>query len=139
MGFRLASWLLAGMTPDAHLDTVDNDPAVMDVARRHLSNDERVAFHLEDAAVLVGRLPAAAFDLIFADAWVGKFSHLDETLRLLKPGGLYVVDDMLEQDNWPDDHAPKVERLVADLEARRNLVLAKLDWCTGIIIATMRA
>jgi len=41
--------------------------------------------------------------------------------------------------NWPDDHAPKVERLVADLQARRNLVLAKLDWCTGIIIATMRA
>lgn len=80
-----------------------------------------------------------AFDLIFADAWVGKFSHLDETLRLLKPGGLYVVDDLLEQDNWPDDHAPKVERLVADLEARGNLVLAKLDWCTGIIIATMRA
>ena len=133
------SWLLAGMTPDARLVTVDNDPAVMDVARRHLSGDERVAFHLEDAAVLIGRLPAVAFDLIFADAWVGKFSHLDETLRLLKPGGLYVVDDMLEQDNWPDDHAPKVERLVADLEARGNLVLAKLDWCTGIIIATMRA
>ena len=132
------SWLLAGMTPDARLVTVDNDPAVMDVARRHLSDDERVAFHLEDAAVLIGRLPAA-FDLIFADAWVGKFSHLDETLRLLKPGGLYVVDDLLEQDNWPDDHAPKVERLVADLEARGNLVLAKLDWCTGIIIATMRA
>ena len=133
------SWLLAGMTPDARLVTVDNDPAVMDVARRHLSGDERVAFHLEDAAVLIGRLPAAEFDLIFADAWVGKCSHLDETLRLLKPGGLYVVDDLLEQDNWPDDHAPKVERLVADLEARRTLVLTKLDWCTGIIIATMRA
>jgi len=133
------SWLLAGMTPDARLDTVDNDPAVLDVARRHLSGDEQVTFHLEDAAVLIATLPAAKFDLIFADAWVGKFSHLDETLRLLKPGGLYVVDDMLEQDNWPGDHAPEVERLVADLEARGNLVLAKLDWCTGIIIATMRA
>ena len=41
------SWLLAGMTPDARLVTVDNDPAVMDVARRHLSGDERVAFHLD--------------------------------------------------------------------------------------------
>ena len=133
------SWLLAGMTPDARLVTVDNDPAVMDVARRHLSGDDRVEFHLEDAAVLIGTFPAAGFDLVFADAWVGKFTHLDETLRLLKPGGLYVVDDMLEQVNWPDDHAPKVERLVADLEARRNLVLTKLDWCTGIIIATMRA
>ncbi len=47
-----------------------------------------MTFHLEDAAVLIGRLPPAAFDLVFADTWVGKFSHLDETRRLLKPGGL---------------------------------------------------
>jgi predicted O-methyltransferase YrrM len=132
------AWLLAGMDPSARLTTIDNDPKVMAVARRHLSGDRRVTFHLLDAAGWLPAQPGASYDLIFADAWAGKYSHLDEALRLLRPGGLYVVDDMLPQENWPADHAPKVERLVAELEGRRGLALTKLSWSTGIIIATAR-
>ena len=55
------------------------------------------------------------FDLIFADTFPGKFTLLDATLALLKVGGLYVIDDLLPQPTWGDDHAPKVERLIADL------------------------
>ena len=49
----------------------------------------------------------ASFDLIFADAIPGKYEHLNETLALLRRGGLYVVDDMLPQPTWPKDHAPR--------------------------------
>jgi predicted O-methyltransferase YrrM len=79
------------------------------------------------------------FDLIFADTWPGKFDHLEEALELLSSGGLYVIDDLLPQANWPDGHAPKVSALINTLEADRRLALCKLSWSSGIIIATRRA
>jgi predicted O-methyltransferase YrrM len=132
------AWLLAGLSAGARLLSVDSDARVQEVARRHLGGDPRLAFHTEDAAALLGRLTPGTFDLIFADAWPGKFSHLDEALRVLRPGGLYVVDDLLPQPTWPAGHAANVARLVADLESRSNLVRARLDWATGILVAAVR-
>jgi predicted O-methyltransferase YrrM len=37
--------------------------------------------------------------LIFADAWPGKYSDLEKALKLVKPGGFYIIDDMLTQPN----------------------------------------
>jgi len=132
------SWLLQGMSQSSRLTTVEIDLRMMEVAQRHLSADRRVEFQLADGGEWLTSQEAASFDLIFADAWPGKYSHLEEALKLLKVGGLYVIDDMIPQANWPDDHAPKVERLVADLEQREGLVLTKLAWSSGIIIATRR-
>ena len=39
----------------------------------------------------------ARFDLIYADAWPGKFTHLDRALSLLTRGGIYFIDDLLPQ------------------------------------------
>lgn len=47
-----------------------------------------------------------AFDLIFADAWPGKFSHLDEALSLLSPGGFYVIDDLSRSRPGPKTISP---------------------------------
>ena len=60
-------------------------------------------------------------------------------LKLLSSGGLYVIDDLLPQANWPDGHAPKVPALINKLEADQRLVLCTLSWPSGIIIATRRA
>ena len=114
------AWLLAGMDAAARLDTVDTDPRVVGVARTVLGSDARVAFHLEDGAAFIARASAASYDLVYADAWPGKFSHLTEALALLRPGGLYVIDDLLPQANWPDGHGDKVRALVADLEGRAD-------------------
>ena len=132
------AWLLAGMSPDARLTSVDNDGRTQEVARRHLGGDSRLAFRTEDAGALLERLSPDSFDLIFADAWPGKFDHLDEALRLLRRGGLYVIDDLLPQPTWPAEHAPKVERLLAELQRRGDLVLARLAWSSGIVVATRR-
>ena len=132
------AWLLDGLSPGASLLTVDGDPRVQEVAQRHLGADPRVHFHLGDAAPLLGQLPAGSFDLIFADALPGKFSHLTEALRLLRVGGLYVVDDLRPQPTWPKDHAANVERLMGELQAREELTLTRLDWSTGIVIAVRR-
>jgi predicted O-methyltransferase YrrM len=78
------------------------------------------------------------FDLIFADSWPGKFTHLDLALSVLAPGGFYVVDDLLPQPNWPAEHAPRVPAFMAALEQHAELRLTRLAWSTGLIVAARR-
>jgi predicted O-methyltransferase YrrM len=132
------AWILDGMDQDARLTTVDNDATVVAIAKRYLGQDSRVTFHLMDGAAFLKSLREQRFDYIFADTWAGKYDHVEEALRLLKPGGLYIIDDMLPQPSWPAGHAPKVPQLIALLEARNDLVLTKMHWATGMIVATKK-
>jgi predicted O-methyltransferase YrrM len=75
------------------------------------------------------------FDLIFADAMPGKYDLFEEAFSLLKDGGFYIIDDMLPQPNWPEGHAERVTSFINFLEGRKDIVLTKLNWSTGIIIA----
>jgi predicted O-methyltransferase YrrM len=129
------SWLLSGMDAFSTLDTVDNDKAVADIARRYLGHDSRVRFHVADGATYLMGLRDRHFDLIFADAWPGKFDHLDVALTLLRPGGFYIVDDLLPQPSWPEGHAPRIPYFLSALEQRGDLHVTRLVWSTGLVIA----
>jgi predicted O-methyltransferase YrrM len=133
------AWLLAGMDSASMLETVDTDANVVAVARRHLGADRRVAFHVMDGAEFLATTGRGSFDLIYADAWPGKFSHLDQALALLAPGGIYVIDDLLPQPNWPDGHAPKVPALIDDLERRGGFATVRLAWASGLMLVVRRA
>ena len=129
------AWLLAGMDAASRLDSVDRDAAVSDVARRHLGHDSRVTFHVSDGAEFLARLaPHRGFDFIYADTWPGKFTHLDLALSLLRPGGIYFVDDLLPQPSWPEEHAPKVPGLIARLDSQPGFVATRLSWASGLMI-----
>jgi predicted O-methyltransferase YrrM len=128
------AWLLAGMDADSRLTTVDIDAKVVAVARRHLASDSRVTFHVMDAADFIRQSPQKQFDLIYADAWSGKFSHLDEALSLLRVGGIYFIDDLLPQANWPEGHASKVPVLIDALEHRPEFATVKLSWASGLML-----
>lgn len=132
------AWLLAGMDASSLLETVDTDANVVAIARRHLGSDSRVTFHVMDGAEFLRRAATSQFDLIYADAWPGKFSQLDEALSLLRPGGIYVIDDLLPQQNWPEDHAPKVPVLIDDLERRGEFVTVRLAWASGLMLVVRR-
>ena len=132
------SWLLAGMDGASRLDSVDNDPRAQEVARRHLGSDPRVAFHVADGADFLARSTGPSFDLIYADAWAGKYTHLDAALARLRAGGIYLIDDLLPQPNWPDGHGDKASALMADLERRPGFVTTKLAWATGLMIVVRR-
>jgi len=132
-----AAWLLDGMTTGARLTSIEQDQRIADVARRHLGDDARATFVVGDAGVFLEEA-SGSFDLIFADTWAGKFTHLDEALALLAPGGIYVVDDLLPQPNWPDGHGGRVAALVARLEADPGLAVSRLDWATGVLVAARR-
>ena len=128
------AWLLAGMDPASRLDSVESDPHALAIAQQHLGTDRRVTFHLADAAIFLAHAPQSHFDFIYADTWPGKFTHLDPALSLLRPGGIYFIDDLLPQPSWPEDHFPKVPPLIADLESRPGFVVTKLAWATGLMI-----
>ncbi|HEY3847572.1 MAG TPA: class I SAM-dependent methyltransferase [Acetobacteraceae bacterium] len=132
------AWLLDGMDRDATLVSVDIDPGSQAVAREILGADPRLEIVTADAAGFLRRQVGASYDLIFADAMPGKYELLDEALVLLRPGGLYVIDDMLPQASWPEGHAAKVPRLVADLADRTDLRIVSLAWSSGLVLVALR-
>lgn len=129
------SWILDGMDKDATLISIDNDPLFLKIANDKLGFDSRLTLELTDGAQWIEENKGQRFDYIFADTWHGKYFLIDEALSMLNKGGLYIIDDMLPQPNWPDGHQEKVIKLIAYLEAREDLVLTKMVWASGIIIA----
>src|SRR5258706_7271047 len=132
------SWILDGMDDSSTLISIDNDEAFLAIAQRHLSDDKRLNLVLTDGADWFAKNQALKFDFIFADTWHGKYLLLETALSMLNPGGLYVIDDMLPQPNWPEGHQEKVRTLIDTLEQRSDLYLTKQHWATGIIIAVKK-
>ena len=128
-------WLLDGLDSDGHLITVDNDPVVQQVAKINLGHDPRISFVEQDASEFLHNTQTIKFDLIFADALPGKFSELDEALSLLGDDGVYVCDDLLPQENWPEGHAPKVPLYIDDMHSRPDLKVEYWEWSSGILLA----
>ena len=132
------AWILDGMDNASTLVSIDNDPQFLEIARKELGQDIRLQLVLTDGAQWVEYNAGQQYDYIFADTWHGKYLLLDEVLGMLKNGGLYIIDDMLPQPNWPEGHHEKALKLVATLEAREDLLLTKESWATGIIVAVKK-
>ena len=129
------SWIVDGMDKNAVLTTVENNAMLLSVAQKNLE-DARINFVLEDAYKWLRAYNGEKFDLVFADAMPGKYDLFEEAFSLLKTGGFYIIDDMLPQSNWPEGHAERVTSFIKFLEKRKDIVLTKLNWSTGIIIVT---
>ncbi|MBO0939788.1 class I SAM-dependent methyltransferase [Fibrella sp. HMF5335] len=132
------AWILAGMDAQSTLISIDNDAKYQAVADNILGDDARLQLLCTDAGAWLETAQEQEFDLIFADAWPGKYANLTATLNRLKTGGMYIIDDMLPQPNWPDGHGDNVDKLVAELETRDDLHTVRLAWSTGILIATKK-
>jgi len=128
------SWIANGMSDDAELVTVENNEILLSIAQKNLK-DKRIQFVLADGYTWLKEYKGEKFDLIFADAMPGKYDLFKEAFSLLKTGGFYIIDDMMPQPNWPDGHAERVNIFINHLEQRQDIVLTKLNWSTGIIIA----
>lgn len=130
-------WLLDGMDAGSSLISVDTDPRTQTVAASELGSDSRLTLVLKDGAEFLTTCDRR-FDLIYADAWPGKFTHLDTALGLLNRGGIYVIDDMLPQPSWPEGHGVTAAALIANLEQFRGFEVAKLTWSTGLMLLVKR-
>ena len=132
------SWILDGMDKDATLISIDNELLFLEIAKNNLGSDPRLTLVLADADKWIEENKTEQFDYIFADTWHGKYLLLDEILSLLSKGGLYIIDDMLPQPNWPNGHQEKVTSLIMYLESKEDLLLTKQNWATGVIVATKK-
>jgi predicted O-methyltransferase YrrM len=130
-------WILAGMDGRSSLVSVENDPQVLAIARDEIGADPRLTLIEADGADFLAGC-REGYDFVYADTWPGKYSHLKLALNLVKPGGIFLVDDMLPQPNWPAGHDAKAAELAAELEALPDFWVTKLSWSTGLILCVKR-
>lgn len=137
IGFSL-SWMIDGMDSESRLISVDLDSKLTKIAEGFFGKDKRIEILNMDGAKWIDSYKGEGFDLVFADAWPGKYSHIEKMLELINVGGFYIIDDMSIQANWPAGHSDNVNKLIDYLGKREDFNLCKLDWSTGIIIMSRK-
>lgn len=132
-GFGTA-WLLEGMDQNSKLISIENDKNVQLIAKEAFKKDNRLELIFENGIEFLKKQQPKSYDMIFADAFPGKYEFLTETLNLLKPGGFYVVDDMLPQADWPADHFPLAKGVLENLKQLNNVTSVGMHWSSGLVI-----
>lgn len=133
------SWMIDGMDSKSKLISVDNDLNLIAIARDFFQEDYRIELVCADGSEWIKAYKGEKFDVVFADAWPGKYSETEEILNLINSGGFYVIDDMIAQPNWPEGHQEHVNTLIEYLENHQDFNLTKMHWSSGVIIATKKA
>lgn len=103
-------WLLRGMRSDGVLTTVDLEPEHQRAARQTFAEagiaSSRARLINGAALEVLPRLTDAGYDLVFVDAAKSEYAdYLAEALRLLRPGGIVALDNMLWHDRVADPSA----------------------------------
>lgn len=132
------TWILDGMDAASTLISLDNDETLLNIAKENLGVDKRLKLICTDGADWIKQNAGQKFSFVFADTWPGKYLLLDEALDMVEKGGIYIIDDMLPQANWPTGHAEKATDLISYLDSREDIILTKMGWATGIVIITKK-
>jgi predicted O-methyltransferase YrrM len=132
------AWILDGMDAGSTLISLDNDETLLSIAKENLGVDKRLTLICADGNEWIKKNSGKKFSFIFADTWPGKYMVLEETLAMLEKGGIYIIDDMLPQPNWPDGHAEKVAGLLSALGEREDLAVTKMGWASGIVLVVKK-
>lgn len=87
------------MPADAHITTIEKYEKRIPIARdnfKKYGKENRITLIEGDAAEILAEL-SGEYDLIFMDAAKGQYIHfLPDILRLLKPGGVLLSDNVLQ-------------------------------------------
>lgn len=119
-----SGWMARGLDAHGHIDTLEADPARADRAEAFFAAagiDDRIRVHRGPAAATLPSLAPAAYDLCYIDAdKTGYVGYLGEAVRLVRPGGLIVADNVLSGGRValpPDERDDNAAALVAFTEA----------------------
>lgn len=120
-------WLLKGMTADGVLTTVDDEAENTRAAKRAFADagipTQRTRLITGRPLEVLGRLADAGYDMVFLRGSSSEAAqYVEEAIRLLRPGGLVIVDNALAQGRVPD---PAQRDAVA--VAMRTLVTSLAD------------
>ncbi|NLM75568.1 MAG: O-methyltransferase [Clostridiaceae bacterium] len=93
-----SSIVMAEANPETVIDTIEIDEEIAKIAEKNIRKmglEENIRIIIGDALEVMQCL-STSFDMIFLDSAKGQYiEYLPEVLRLLKPGGLLVSDNIL--------------------------------------------
>jgi predicted O-methyltransferase YrrM len=141
-------WLLQGMPEDGILTTIDVEPEHQRSARQAYAEagiaHQRTRVISGRALEVLPRMTDGAYDLVVIDADKSDYpSYVDHAIRLLRSGGVLVLDNMLWHDKVADPAARDAETtILRDLGKRlrddERLVPALLPVGDGVLAAVKR-
>jgi predicted O-methyltransferase YrrM len=140
--------LLHGMRPDGVLTTVDVEPERQQVARQAFRAagfaPNRARFIPGRALDVLPRLADGGYDLVFCDGDRLEYpEYLDESLRLLRPGGLVCFEGVFADGRTVDAAAQpaevlRVREVLRTVRESTALVSSLLPVGDGLLCAVKR-
>ncbi|WP_062519789.1 O-methyltransferase [Demequina silvatica] len=140
------TYLLRGMAPTGVVTTIDVEPEHHKAARRTVA---AAGFAPERARMITGRaldvlprLTDGGYDIVLIDARKSEYpAYLEHAMRLLRPGGLLLIDNALWHGRVPDpaqrdkDTTAVRETLKAVREDERLTAVSLLAAGDGLLTA----
>lgn len=141
--------LMCKSSPGCHIDTVEIDPDSVVLSRKNIREagfENNIRVIAGDGAEVLSALNKK-YDIIFMDAAKGQYINLfDDSIRLLKEGGLLICDNCIfygkvfdKPEEAPHKHRTIVTNLRAFLEkmmSDERLKASLLDVGDGMALAT---
>jgi predicted O-methyltransferase YrrM len=140
--------LLRGMAPQGILTTVDKDTEILSAARTAFAE---AGFPTHRARTINGRsqdvlprLADASYDLVLVDGSRKRMAtDVAESVRLLRPGGILIINDILDDDHVPQPAVRRPSTLAARQTQRWVRDQESFDWVvlptgTGVLVGAKR-
>jgi predicted O-methyltransferase YrrM len=141
-------WLLSGMPIDGVLTTIDHQPENQRAARQAYAAagiaPQRTRVIAGRALDVLPRLTDAAYDMVLIDADKAEYpQYVEQALRLLRSGGVLVLDNMLWHDKVADpatrdEITTTLRDLGKELRDNESLLPALLPVGDGLLAAVKR-
>lgn len=140
--------LLRGLGPRAVLTTIDPDVDHLKAAREAFVESGSPANRTRTISGrgqdVLPRLTDAAYDLVFIDADKPSFpDYVEQAVRLLKSGGLLIINDALDKDRVSDPAIREastvtLRRVGKMIRENDSLISAMLPTGDGLLLAVKR-
>ncbi|WP_069997849.1 O-methyltransferase [Cellulosilyticum sp. I15G10I2] len=89
------------LSENGHITTIERFPYMLNIAKENIKKaglEETITVLEGDASEILPTLDAMQYDVVFMDCAKGQYIHfLPECLRLLKPNGLLITDNVLHK------------------------------------------
>jgi predicted O-methyltransferase YrrM len=141
-------WLMSGMPPDGILTTIDHQPEHQRAAKEAYTAagiaPQRTRVISGRALDVLPRLTDAAYDMVVIDADKAEYpQYVEHALRLLRSGGVLVLDNMLWHDKVADpatrdEITTTIRDLGKELRDNDSLLPALLPVGDGVLAAVKR-
>ncbi|MBB4266710.1 O-methyltransferase [Roseospira visakhapatnamensis] len=139
------------LPPDGEVHAFDTSPDLADFARRHWDAaglGERIHLHVGPAAdsldALLAQDRAGTFDMAFIDADKPAYpGYFEQALRLVRPGGLIALDNMLwrgkvTDPETTDDKAVALRALTDRIHADSRVDACLVPIRDGLLLTRVR-